>query len=190
MNIKTILALITASLLAGCTSLKVTSDKAGDYDFSTVKTYQWVPGPEDILNEKDTYINGDVQRALGSGLQKAGLGEYAVAPDIHVAYYVKLKEQLEYTDTGTHTDRDFTGGFVYSRDNKNWSYQEREPDLNVYSVEIGTLTVLAYDAENGERIWRGSVHTKLDRSRPEEERLALIDTAVGKLMERFPVQSN
>lgn len=190
MNIKSISALIAMSLLAaGCASMKVTSDKADGYDFSSAKTYRWIPGPEDILNEKDTFINEDIQRALDDGLQKAGLENTETTADMHVAYYLKLKEQLEYTDTGTHTDRDFTGGFVYNRDSSNWSYQEREPDLNVYAVEIGTLTLLAYDAKTGQRIWRGTLRTKLDRSRPEEEQQALIAAVAEKLMEHFPIQS-
>lgn len=189
MNVKPVFPLlITAFLLTGCTSMKVQTELAGDYDFATAKTFTWIPGPAEILNQEDTYINKDIELALGKELGMAGIREVRESdnPDIHMAYYVKLKEELQYTDAGPQTDREFSGGFVYERDSGSWSYQEREPDLNVYAVEIGTLTVLAYDAGTGRRIWRGTLRTKLDRSRPEEEQQALIDTVAEKLMGRFP----
>jgi hypothetical protein len=188
MNIKTVFTLFVLTLFAaGCSSMKVTSDQQAGYDFAAINTYQWIPGPAEILNEEDTYINDDIQASLNAELKNAGLNEAAETSvaDMQIAYYVKLKEELEYTDMAPQDDRQFSGGFVYNRDRKDWKYEEREPDINVYAVEIGTLTVLAYDAETGERIWRGTLRTKLDRSKQEQHK-ALIDVAAEKLMSRFP----
>lgn len=188
MNIKTNCALSVLTLLAaGCSSMKVTSDQQAGYDFATINTYQWIPGPAEILNEKDTYINEDIQGSLNAELKQIGMDEATekTDADMHIAYYVKLKEELEYTDMAPQDEPQLSGGFVYNRDKKNWKFEEREPDINVYAVEIGTLTVLAYDAETGERIWRGTLRTKLDRSKPEQHK-ALIDLAAEKLMSRFP----
>ncbi len=192
MNIKSAFALLVLTFLAtGCSTMKVTSEHDKSFDFSKIQTYQWVNGPTDILDEKDTYINEDIQKALNSELAKLGMQQVSDASkaDMQIAYYVKLKEELEYTDPAHRGERDFSGGFVYNRGNSSWSYEEREPDLNVYAVEIGTLSVLAYDAKTGKRIWRGNLQTKIDRSQPKEQQQELIRIAAEKLLSRFPEKS-
>ncbi len=192
MKIKPAFILLALTILStACSTMKVTSEHDKNFDFSNIKTFQWIAGPADILNEKDTYINEDIQKALIAEFKKLGmqLTPEASKADIQTAYYVKLREELEYTDTAIQDDRDFSGGFVYNRNSKNWSYQEREPDLNVYAVEIGTLTVLAYDEKTGQRIWRGTLQTKIDRSQAEEEQQERIQIAAEKLLSRFPSTS-
>ncbi len=187
MNIKTVLPLLAAlAVLSGCGTTKTTSERDRDFDFSRVQTYQWINGPAKILDEADTYINEDIQTALDAELVRRGLRS-AIAADVQVAYYVKLKEEQEYTSPATQDDRDFSGGFVYRRESKSWSYDEREPDLNVYGIEVGTLTVLLYDAETGKRIWKGTLKTEIDRSQPKDNQQSRIRTAAEKLMARFPV---
>ncbi len=189
MNIKSTSALLTLTLLSvACSTMKVTTESDENYVFSGIKTFQWIAGPTDMLTEKDTYINEDIQRALTTELEKRGMQQVSDTSiaDIQTTYYVKLEEESEYTDSAIQNDREFSGGFVYTRDSKKWSYQEREPDLNIYAVEIGTLTLLAYDAKTGQRIWRGNLQTKIDRSRSTEEQQERIRVAAEKLLSQFP----
>ena len=109
--------------------MKVKTEHSSNYDFSILRSYGWIPAPQNILNETDTYIHEDIRNAIAIHLQKAGLEESENAPDMHVAYYVKLREQLEYSDSGSHSDVDFTGGLVYDRETGSWVYRAREPDL-------------------------------------------------------------
>ena len=188
MNIQPILpALVLAALLTGCNTMKVTSEHDQSHDFSTIKTYRWIDGPAEILDGADTYINENIQAALDNELRKIGLRAVSntATEDIQVAYYVKLKEETEYTKTNQQ-DRDFSGGFVYNREKSGWSYDEREPDLNIYTIETGTLTLLAYNSETGERIWRGNLKTKIDRSLPRGEQQERIRNAAKKLLKHFP----
>jgi len=187
MNIKSIAVLLAATLLAaGCSTMKTSSESDPAYDFGTISTYQWIDGPAKILESADTYISEDVPLAIDHELAKLNLKRVSTNADMQVAYYLKLKEQQEYTNTAQQ-DRDFSGGFTYNRDSKAWNYEERQPDINVYTVEIGTLAVLAYDAKTGKRIWKGTLKTKIDRSRPREEQIELIQTAAEKLMAKFPI---
>ena len=188
MNIKTVLSLLAAlAVLSGCGTTKTTSERDPDFDFAPIQTYQWIDGPAEILDEADTYINEDIQQALDAELVRRGLRS-AMAADVQVAYYVKLKEEQEYTSTANEDDRDFSGGFVYRRESKSWNYEEREPDLNVYAIETGTLTVLLYDAGTGKRIWKGTLKTEIDRSQPKDNQQDRIRTAAEKLMARSPVE--
>jgi hypothetical protein len=192
MKIDTAALLFTALLvLAGCTTMKVTSESDSGYDFSRINTYQWIDGPADILDDADTYINEDIQEAINTELTNRSMRQVMTAADadVQVAYYVKLKEETEYTTPAKQGEREFSGGFVYSRESSSWSYEEREPDINVYVVEVGSLTVLVYDAASGERIWRGTLKTRIDRAQPQEEQQNRIRKAVQKLMARLPVPS-
>lgn len=193
MNIKLVPALLAlTAFVTGCNSMKSTSERDIAFDFGQVQTYQWIDGPEEILDKADTYINEDLQKALNTELVNRGLRQVAdsATADVQVAYYVKLREELEYTDSTNPDERDFSGGIVYSRESSSWSYAEREPDLNIYTVEIGTLTVLIYDTKTGDRVWRGNLQTKIDRSQPKDKRQARINGASKKIMARLPATSN
>jgi len=174
------------TLLSGCTGMKVSTNHDGSYDFGQIATYEWVDAPEEIQKQDDTYLNVDIQKALNNQLALKGWKQVleTTAASIQVVYYIKLAEHEEYT-TANQNEREFSGGFVYNRDKK-WGYEEREPDLNVYTVEIGTLTVLLYDVKTGDRIWKGSLKTKLDRSRPIESQKETIRKVAQKLMDRIP----
>ena len=180
--------IFTLAVLTGCSSMKVTSESDDSFNFGQVMTYQWVDAPSKILDEDDTYLNEDLQKTLNNELSARGWEQVldSTNASIQVVYYIKLKEHQEYTASPTAEDRDFSGGFVYNRDDSSWGYEEREPDLNFYTVEIGTLTMLIYNTQNGERVWRGSLQTKLDRSRSIEKQQELLSTVSRKLVERIP----
>jgi len=190
MNIKLLSTILASSLfLSGCTLMKTSFQKDAAYDFSNLKTYQWVDGPPQILEKSDTYIISDIRDALdrqlqAKQLQKVSKGEKA---DIHLAYYLKLKEIKETNQPSDHYPRDFSGGFV--RNAEGWKYEERTPDLNVYMLEEGTLVLLAYDPTSEKKVWTGTLKTKIDRSRPHEERIKIIETAAKKLLQNFPPRS-
>ena len=174
--------------LSGCTGMNVSSEHDSSYKFSQISTYQWIDAPAEILDKDDTYLNIDIQKALNKELSARGWNQVLdhTNATIQEVYFIKLKELQEYTASANADQRDFSGGFTYNRDKSNWGYQEREPDLNAYTVEIGTLSVLLYDAKTGDRIWRGSLQTKLDRSKAVEKQLDLIRDVSRKLMERVP----
>ena len=161
--------------------MRFTPDLQFYYDKTTEKV-------EEILNKADTYINEDIQTTLNSELVNRGLRQVAdsATADVQVAYYVRLREEQEYTDSTNPDEHEFSGGIVYSRESSSWSYAEREPDLNIYTVEIGTLTVLIYDTKTGDRVWRGNLQTKIDRSQPKDKRQARINEAAKKIMSRLP----
>ena len=147
MKIKNALLLCLApAIFSGCASMKVTSEVTGDYNFSSVKTFMWIDGPADLLQEEGAYTNEKMQQALNAELSATGRREVTSLEDanVQVVYCIKLKEQMEYASTDTR-EREFSGGFTYNRAGNNWGYTEREPDLEAYAVEIGTLTVLMYD---------------------------------------------
>ncbi|MEN8254660.1 MAG: DUF4136 domain-containing protein [Verrucomicrobiota bacterium] len=192
MKFNTVLALALATgILSGCSSMKATSEHDREFDFGKIQTYQWIDGPEEIPDTADTYINEDIQKALDAELANRGLQQTSDenAADVQVAYYIKLQEHQEYASVGM-GEREFPRGFIYSRENSTWGHAEQDPDLNAYTVEIGKLTVLIYDADTGKRIWRGNLQTEIDRSRPQDKQQAHIRAAAKKLIARLPATTD
>jgi hypothetical protein len=188
MKFITPLALIAGLLLCSCTSTKVRSDKKSDYDFKLVKTYQWVPVSQEIQEEDDTYLNENMATALNNQLTARGWKqvEKSEDPDIQLTYYIKLKEQKEYAGPGPNEEHQVQGGVTYSKDSKSWGYKEPESDLNVYTVEIGTLHLLITDADFGDLLWTGTLETRLDRSTPVEKQKEVMQTIARKLISKVP----
>ena len=184
------LALLIAAIaaLSGCSNMKVTSEQGNSFDFGQVETFEWIQAPAKILDEDDTYLNENMHKALNNELSERGWKQVLVSDkaDIQVTYYIKLKEHEEYTTPASNGEPRVTGGFTYNQDKGNWGYNDQAPDLNVYTVEIGTLSMLIYDAKTGTRIWRGSLQTKLDRSKPLEKRQEMLRKVAKKIIERIP----
>lgn len=181
----TLMALVFTTILLGCSSMKVTSEKAAQFDFSAVRTYEWVQAPEEIMNQDDTLLDASLQQALNNELAARGWKQTLETSeaDIQVVYYIKLCEQERYSEPPSSEEASMTGGFTFNRNTETWGYRNNEPDLNVYSVEIGTLSLLFYDAKTGEKVWTGSLQTKLERSAPIEKQRERIRLVAHKITE-------
>lgn len=180
--------LLSTSILAGCGTMKATSERNPAYPFSTIKTYRWINDPAKTPDDASPYLTADTLKALDSELAQRGLQSTPTRADVHATYYIQLKEELEYASSERPGESHFSGGLVYNRKTSQWKYEERKPDLTAYTIEIGTLTLLFRDAKTGDPIWRGTVKEKLDRSLPKEQQLEQIYRATKKLMARFPIQ--
>ncbi len=189
MKTSTILPSIAlAAMLAGCSTMKVKTEASATYDFSTVKTYAWVQAPQKILDEDDTYLNEDMQTALGNELAARGWKQ-ADSPDradLQVVYFIKLREHEEYTTPPESGESQVSSGFTYNRNDRKWGVSDNAPNINVYTVEIGTLSLLIDDAKSSSRLWSGSLQMKLDRSRPIEKQRETLRKVARKLTSRIP----
>lgn len=183
--------LLTLGLMAGCMNMSIKTKGDNTYAFERAETYCWIPVPSKILNKKDTFVHEDIQKILEENWAKMGLTKVSdqTKADLHIVYYIKLKESKEYSDTGREENRQpFSGGLVYNQDKGSWAYTEKEPDLNIYSSEIGTLTILVYNAKTGARVWKGSIKTTIDRSQSKGTLHEQVENATNKLLERFPIK--
>jgi hypothetical protein len=182
-------ALALFGVLTGCNSMKVTSTVAPGYDFSGINTYEWVDAPVEILEEEDTYIHEGLQGALNNELAALGLKQVieSSAADARISYYIKLSEHEEYSAQSSPQESQLSGGVTFNSKEKGWSIREQQEDLNVYTVEVGILTVLVHDAKSGDQIWKGTLKTKVDRSVPLEKLKEYFRVVSSKVMTGFPV---
>lgn len=182
-----LLALVP-TLFTGCASIKVDSETHADYNFESVDSYEWVRAPKKILNEDDTYLNENVQIALNNELAGRGWTQTLEtdSADVQVVYYIKLAEHKEYAGSPSQEETRVTGGFTYNTSKGTWGYNDQESDLNVYTIEVGTLTLLFYNADTGEKIWSGTLETRLDRTTPIEKQPELLRKIARKITARIP----
>ena len=173
-------------LMSGCARMKVSYEIEPAYDFGKIRTYQWIEPSRDILEQEGAYLNQNLQQALNNELSARGWRQVLEAggATVQVTYYVKIEEHQEYVEPASRSESEFAGGLVYNKDG--WNYQEREPEQLVYTVETGTLQMMLTDTASGTRIWRGTLQTKLDRSKPIEKQQELFQRAARKLLEQLP----
>lgn len=180
-------------ILSGCNSMKVTSQCDPRFDFAGIQSYEWIAAPTDIDEEEkeNLYVNKDFQEALNNELSARGLRQVlqTAEADVQTAYYIKLEEHEEYTTMSSPSEPQVTSGFVYKHQQKTWDVKEQSPDINVYTVETGTLAMIVYDAKSGARVWTGTLKTKIDRSRPLAKQKEHIREAARELMKQFPCVS-
>lgn len=183
-----ILCLAVISLLAGCSSMKVSSEAEPSYHFNSIETYQWVDAPADILNRNDTYLSMDMQKALNNELAAKGWQQILDSTNatIQATYFIKLKAHEEYTEAISDSESEFAGGLVYRSGTHKLTYEQREPEQNVYTIEVATLHFSLTDTTTGKGIWNGTAQTKLDRSQPTDKTIERFQQIAHKLAEQIP----
>jgi hypothetical protein len=176
------------SFLSGCSTVKVDCEQAPGFDFSGIRTYQWIEAPENDADKGDRHVNREFMKKLNNELSVRGLTQVLETPqaDVQVAYYTKIEEHAEYTTVSPDEDR-VTSGFIYTPKEQRWTIKETAPDLNIYTVETGLVTLLVFDTKSGKQIWKGSLQAKIDRSRPLEKQNERIYLLAHDLMKHFPI---
>ncbi|MDZ8119680.1 DUF4136 domain-containing protein [Pontiella agarivorans] len=187
-NTAPFLLILSSLLLAGCSSLKVHSHQTAAFDFGPVQTYEWVQAPPKILTEEDTYMNKNLQIALNNQLVERGWTQVlsSAQADLQIVYYVKLREQLEFSGSPTQEESRLVGGFTYNTEKSNWRYNEQQSDLNVYNIEVGTLSLLIYNQKTGDPVWTGTLETRLDRSTPVEKQKKILQKIARRITAEIP----
>lgn len=182
------IVLATTVLLAGCTRMKLSCDAEPSYPFKRIETYQWVNASTNILEQDDTFLSIDLQKALNNELAAKGWTQVLDPSNatVQATYYLKIKSHEEYTVPASDQESELAGGFVYKSDSRKWNYEPQDPKQQVYTVETGTLHFLMNDTATGQRIFTGTVETEIDRSQPEEKRLELFRQIARKLAEQIP----
>ena len=184
---KYLLMLLSAGvfLLAGCSSLDVSTDFDPSQDFSTYKTYAWYTGdmPADDALSQNPLIQKRVANSVDKDLQAKG---YKLAesgdPDFVVIIHAGLKERMQVTNTG-YGGYGY-GGYGYGRYGAGWGGYT---DTHVSYYDEATLVVDIADFAKKELVWRGmgtGVVSSKDRTAEESQEVA--DEVIMKIMQDFP----
>ena len=153
---------------------KVTIDYAHDYDFDSIKSFEYVESDGDIA--PNPLMHQRIVDAIKAKLKAAGLNENSESPDIYVTYHLSSQDSTVYSTTG----------FGYGGYWGGWGpYGGGMTSTSTYASTYteGTLIIDAYDGAEKKLVWRGA-GTVTVKDNP-EKRGKQLDNILDKLGKKW-----
>lgn len=166
---------MSAFLLTGCASMKVTSYTGRGIDFAQYHTYNWEAAAplstgDPRLDNNPFFqerLQADVEKELAArGFEKTTSGK----PDLLIRYHASVRQRLEVNSrTGL--------------DNGDC----RTDDCRPYVYDKGALVLDLVDARTSSLVWRGWAEGRVERTIDNQEWMEQkIDDVVARILERLP----
>ena len=175
---KKILGLVIVLGLAAAPAMaqKVTIDYSHEYDFDSIKTFQYVDTQES--NVKGNNLMADrVVSMIKKELMEGGLQEAESNPDIFVTYHFTTKERTSYSTTSFGYGGGRWGGYY------GWGGGSGSSHTTQHNYTDGTLIIDAYDSKEKKMIWRGT-GTVTVKAKP-EKKIKQVENILTKLGARW-----
>ena len=137
------------------------------FDFKSLKTYDWMTVPEKA--DIDSLNVDRIKKAVNAGLQAKGLMMTSNNPDFLIAEHHGSKDKIQVEDWG----------YGYSR-------HGRYRRSSSYQYEEGSLILDFIDAKSKELIWRGLAKAVVDKIDTPEKAEKIINEAVLEILKNFP----
>jgi hypothetical protein len=183
-----LLIIIVAGLTAvSCSSIKISSDRDGDVDFTKYETmsyYGWQKDSDKILNQ---FEKERIEKAFAEEFKKRGLELVEKNGDLIVSLYIVVDQKTGTTAYTNHYGaggRYGYGGFYYGP-GWGWGMGYSTTTYQEYDYMVGTLICDVFDFESKKLIWQGVVSGEIDNNPRTRERN--IPRVVNALMKRYPV---
>ena len=166
----TFITLITAILLVRCSTISVMQDYDPEYDFSKLKTFGFLPIPEDAgIDQLNANRFGD---AIKNELTTKG---YTVSENADFGVALLFGKQTKTNITSY--------GYGYG---PYWGRYGGTTNIDVSQYDEGTLVIDVIDMNKKELVWRGTGKGAIDPNATVEERTANINNAVAQILAQFP----
>ena len=173
-----VLALVATPALAQ----KVTVDYAHDFDFSGVKTFQYVDTQES--NSKNELMAGRIVDMIKKELREGGLTEVQDNPDLYVTYHVTTEEMSSFNTTsmgyggygGYGAGWGGYGGYGYGGYGAGGMASSTTYETKYTE---GTLVLDGYDPTDKKLVWRGT-GTVTIKDKPEKQ-IKQVDKILTKI---------
>jgi hypothetical protein len=175
-------------VLAACAAPKIGYDYDRAADFSSYRTYEWMPGNQEKTGNRrvdNSQVDIRIRTAVGAQLRVKGYAPAAGRPDFYVAYYVGLNHMAPDVSTEYFT-RGMTGApFVHSADTRPSGGADAK-GKDAPSDLTGTLLIDVIDAATNKLVWRGTAAGTVDPGLTAQERDERIRTVVRNVLSNFP----
>jgi hypothetical protein len=170
-------AALLALALAGCSSVRVTTDYDPQADFSALHSYAWLAESQPPTGDPridSALVDARIRGAIDAQLAERNLRRVeASRADFLVAYHIAVERRLDVQTLYRSYGRAEWGGGGYS-------------DTVVRDYEEGTLLVDFLRADTGALLWRGSAETRLREQRSPEARNEYAQEIVAKILDAYP----
>jgi Domain of unknown function (DUF4136) len=183
-----------ATGLAAAKKPKVEIDHSKTADFTTFKTYRWLPpskpqttiapgapgDPRPAMTALEPQVRAAVDRQLAAkGLRRVDQGD----ADLLVADYIAVEGRLDTAQLGTE--------YAYTTDwalpiPRSLGQETMTPTTFSKYVEEGSIVIDLISTANERAVWRGNVHAPVNRMNSPRERQARVEKAISQLFEKYP----
>ena len=187
-------AVLAATLIFGTAvlaqKLEIETHRDEKADFSTLKTYAWLPPAPAVKNTSDALSNPNLsQEVLGPHIVKAVDTQLARrgftqvdkdSADVLVAYFAALTVGFSRTYLGEYY------GYVTG-----WGSPippGLAPTTSATIYEQGAVVVDVVHRASNRGIWRGIARTRVHQDRKLETRIERINEATERMFQKFPVR--
>ena len=160
-----LIALAGLLTLSACASYQATYDYDPEYNFSALKTYDWISDP--AVTAQAELVEKHLRNAVDSKLGEMGYTHATQDADFLIALHLGRQNKTELTPIG-------------------YSYGGWYGGVNVYQYEEGTLVFDLVDEKNKSLFYRGVVRAEIKHDITFEERQKRIKKAVDKIFQYFP----
>ncbi len=176
-----ILPTVLLAILVGCAKMQIQSAHNPLTNFSTYRTYQWLPETRPKTGDPridNPDLDSRIRNLVDARLSIQGYPQkLSGPPDFYVAYHVALKNSLSAGDPGANY------GYQFAHvDTGSWG-GDKNP---IGQYERGVLLLDILDATTRKLVWRGSARADVDLSAPQTHRDEQLRKAVRGILERFP----
>ena len=177
-----VLLCCTVALLAGCSSVSVTSDYDPSADFSGLKTYKWVKlqGTGDALEKAPLVMKRAmvaVDKALvAKGYDKVDTGD----PDFYVAVHAGVKDKVNVTNYG------YNYGGWYGGYGGRYGAGGSNVDVSYYTEGTIFVDIIEKKGDAFELMWRGAGKGTVNPPSDPVEAQAKADDIAASILEQFP----
>jgi len=172
--------------LGACSSLQVSWDYDVNADFSTLRSYDWLPIPaaESAAPrlQYDSLLETRVKQAVDSELARKGFRRDTEKPDYLVGYNVAIDEKVAVTYLNELYG--YGPGWGERRHIYHYGYPSRDYIVDEY--QQGTLILDIVSTDTGQLIWRGTASDEVYPDLGQEAREKRVREAVKKILEQFP----
>ena len=169
-----VLALVATPAMAQ----KVTIDYAHDYDFTKIKTFQYVPTEKSDV-KGNQLMDHRIEDMIKKELREGGGTEVQSDPDIYVTYHFTSKENTSYNTTSM----GYGGYGGYGGGWGGYGGMGGMGSSTTYATTYteGTLIIDLYDPETKKLVWRGTgTVTVKDKPEKQIKQVDNILTKIGK----------
>jgi len=171
-------------LVAGCTTLQVTSEFNPKTDFTRLKTYAWLDGAEKRGNDvriDSELVTTAVRQSVEDVLAARGLKKVeAATADCLVTWFGAIEQRLT-VENIDHFYARYGYGALYR--SPQWNPQSTGQAVD---YEEGSLVIDIIDSTTHSLLWRGSGRDKIVAGRPETQVRANIKAAVNRILAELP----
>lgn len=181
---------ILAILLAGCSTMEVSSDYDPAADFAGLKTFAWLPEPKarggDPRIDHDSLLAKRIRATVAEELKAKGYSASTLdRADFALGYHVTVRSKTDVQVVNRYYEYGpgWGGRYGYRYPDP---YRNATANTVVFEYDLGTLLIDIVLPGQRELIWRGSATDEVNFSAGREAQQQKIKQAVHKILAGFP----